>query len=265
MPLSCLPFIFVTYNLTNKWHHGLVTCDQPLLGTMDFNTMHIMKQLLLVTMAFALFARSVCGETSNRWTAILSPAGSVRLERDGKELGTMLPGLFEAPWQLATLNAGNPGATATNNVYWGQIHSRGGAMVDTELHTIALAAGAQFAYKLTPQRTMKLDSLNVTLTLPVTGWVGGKFIADDHASALPIQFTDTQLWSAPTKSLQLIAPDGAALRLDFLAPTHVLVQDDRQWVELHVEHAGQYATGTGRSCDHSRQRPLAATGCVSGH
>ena len=198
---------------------------------MVFNTMHVMKQLLLVALASALFGGSVCGETSDRWTALLSPAGSVRLERSGKELGTMMPELFEAPWQLATLNAGKPDATASNNVYRGQIHSPGGAIVDTELQTMAQAKGTQFAYKLTPQRTMKLDSLNITLTLPMRGWLGGRFIADDHSIVLPAQFKDMQLWSAPTKSLQLVAPDGAALRFDFLAPAHVLVQDDRQWNE----------------------------------
>lgn len=190
-----------------------------------------MKQLFLVALMVAAFGGSARGESSQRWTTVVSPAGSVRLERDGKVLGTMTPGLFEAPWRFATLNAGKSGTTASNDVHRGQIHAPSGAIVETELRTPAQAAGARFEYRLTPQREMRLNSLNVTLTLPSPVWAGGKFSADGHESMLPEQLKGMQLWSAPTKSLQLATSGGAILRFDFAEPAHVLVQDDRQWGE----------------------------------
>ncbi len=190
-----------------------------------------MKRLLTVLTIVAAFAGNARAATPNRWRAVLSPAGSVRLERDGKELGTMRPGLFEVPWRFASLNAGKPGAAASDGVYRGQINAPSGPSVDTELRTTSQAAGGRFEYRLTPQRELKLNSLNVTLTLPSAAWTGGKLSADGKEIMFPSQLKDMQLWSAPTKSLQIATPDGAALRLDFAEPALVLVQDDRQWGE----------------------------------
>lgn len=190
-----------------------------------------MKRLLMVATVVAVLAGSVLAETSNRWTVVVSPSGSVRLERDGSELGTMTPGLFEVPWRSATLNAGKPGATATNGMHRGEIHTPSGSTVDAELRTAAQATGTRFEYRLTPQRELKLNSLNVTLTLPSPVWAGGKFLADGKEVALPSQLKEMQLWSAPTKSLRIATRDGAVLQFEFAEPAHVLVQDDRQWVE----------------------------------
>jgi len=185
----------------------------------------------MVAAVVTVLAQGVRAETSNRCTAVVSPAGSVRLERDGTELGTMIPGLFEVPWRSASLNAGKPGATASNGVHRGQIHAPSGPAVETELRATAQAAGARFEYRLTPQRELKLNSLNVTLTLPSPVWAGGKFSADGQEAALPPLLKDMQLWSAPTKSLRIVTRGGEALQFAFPEPAHVLVQDDRQWVE----------------------------------
>lgn len=182
-------------------------------------------------MVVAVFSGSAGADTSNRWTAVLSPAGGVRLEHDEKELGTLRPGLFEVPWRFASLNAGNPGAPASAGVHRGQIRAPSGATVEAELRTTEEAAGARFAYRLTPRRELKLNSLNVTLTLPSAEWAGGKFSADGKEAAFPAQLREMQLWSAPTKSLQIATASGKVLRFEFATPAHVLVQDDRQWVE----------------------------------
>jgi hypothetical protein len=48
-----------------------------------------MKPFCMAVTVVAVFAGSACAATSEGWTAVLSPAGGVRLEREGKELGTM--------------------------------------------------------------------------------------------------------------------------------------------------------------------------------
>ena len=203
----------------------------PLPETVPLNTIHAMKRFLMFATVIAAFAGSLRAAVPERWTAVLSPAGSLRLERDGKELGTMSPGLFEVPWRGASLNAGKAGATATNGVHRGEIHAPGGATVDTEMRATAQAGGTRLAYRLTPQREVKLNSLNVTLTVPSPVWAGGKFSVDGKEFTLPALLKEAQLWSAPTKSLRIATPGGAALQFDFAEPAHVLVQDDRQWVE----------------------------------
>ncbi|MCX6908574.1 MAG: hypothetical protein NTY01_11090 [Verrucomicrobia bacterium] len=188
-----------------------------------------MKHLLFAG-ALATLAVAADAETP-RWAIVVSPAGAVRVERDGKEFGTMTPALFEVPWQFATMSGGKGGEMAKDGVHRGQIRAASGGMVDVELRKTAETAGAHLEYRLTPRSEMKLNSLNVTLTLPTPLWAGGKFIADGKESALPVMFKNAQVYARPTKSLKISPPGGAALRLDFTEPAHVLVQDDRQWGE----------------------------------
>ena len=190
-----------------------------------------MKRLLMAAALIVACAGNLRAADPTRWTAILSPAGSARFERDDKELGTMRPGLFEAPWRSASLSAGAPGASVTNGLHRGQMHAPSGPAVEAELRTTEQPAGARFEYRLTPRRALKLNSLNVTLTLPSPVWAGGKLSADGKEAAFPAQLGEMQLWAAPTKSLQIATPDGAVLRFEFAEPAHVLVQDDRQWTE----------------------------------
>ena len=189
-----------------------------------------MKQFLAVAVLAAL-ASAADAETP-RWTAVISPAGAVRIERDGKECGTMTPGLFEVPWQFATMGGGKAGDAPKDGVHHGQIHAPGGGVVDVELRATEEAEGMRLEYRLTPQKEMKLNSLNVTLTLPSPLWAGGQFEADGKGNALPAMFKEAQVYAKPTKSLKIAPPGGTALRLDFAGPDHVLVQDDRQWGEM---------------------------------
>ncbi len=188
-----------------------------------------MKQFLLAVVFIAL--AGVADAETPRWTAVISPAGAVRIERDGKECGTMTPGLFEVPWQFAAMGGGKAGEAMKDGVHRGQIHAPGGGAVEVELRAAEEAAGVRLEYRLTPQKEMKLNSLNVTLTLPSPLWAGGKFAADGKEGALPAMYKEAQVYAKPTKSLKIAPLGGTALRLDFAEPAHVLVQDDRQWGE----------------------------------
>jgi hypothetical protein len=166
-----------------------------------------------------------------RWAVVVSPSGAVRVDRDGKEFGSLTPALFEVPWQFATMGGGSGGEPPKDGVHRGQIRAASGGVVDTELRKTAEAAGVRLEYRLTPRNEMKLNSLNVTLTLPTSLCAGGKFVADGREDALPVMFKSAQLHAKPTKSLRIAPPGGGVLRLDFAEPAQVLVQDDRQWGE----------------------------------
>lgn len=188
-----------------------------------------MRHFLLAGVLVAL-AVAADAETP-RWAIVVSPSGAARVDRDGKEFGLLTPALFEIPWQLATMSGGKGGEPPKDGVHHGQIRAASGGVVDAELRKTAEAAGVRLEYRLTPRSEMKLNSLNVTLTLPTSFCAGGKFVADGREDALPMMFKSAQLHAKPTKSLKIAPPGGGALRLDFAEPAQVLVQDDRQWGE----------------------------------
>lgn len=201
-----------------------------------------MKRLAVAAVLTAL-ATVVRAETSSPWTLVVSPAGEARLEREGKEFGILVAGLFEAQWQSATMSPGKAGVAVQGGVHRGQIRAPGGAIVDVELRATTLANGGRFEYRLTPQKALKLNSLHVSLTLPSPLWAGGKFVADGQPGVLPAQYKNAGLRTAPTKSLRLVSPGGAALRFEFAQSTPVLVQDDRQWGEAFSVRVGPQLNG----------------------
>ena len=192
-----------------------------------------MKNFLLPIFLTAALGGILSAKTPNPWTADVSTEGILRLSQDGRELVTIRPGLFDANWEFAVLEQGKAGAAAAKNegVIRGRINGPRGAEVNTELSASIEGAGARLRYRLVPKRDMELNSLNVTMILPVPVWAG--CVADGQDVPLPKVFEKGRmaLWSAPTKSLRLTTADGTALQLDFTEPAQVLVQDDRQWDE----------------------------------
>lgn len=143
----------------------------------------------------------------------------------------MAPALFEVPWRHASLGSGKPAGTASNGIHHGQIKLPGGGGVKSQLRIDPAGSDFRFHYELTPQRETRLNSLNVTLTLPSQIWAGGAFSADGKQFAIPTALKEAQVRSGPTKSLHLVSPTGSKLHLNFSQTTSVLFQDDRQWAE----------------------------------
>lgn len=163
------------------------------------------------------------------WVATVSPAGHVRLERNGKEAGSLVPGLFEVPWRSASMGAAKAGQRVEGDLHRSQIRAPGGTLVDVEAQFTAEEKGQRCAFRLTPAGDVKLNSLHVTLELPAAPWTGGTFEADGRAGSLPLQWRQTGLHTGAIQVLRLVSPSGAAMQLDFGKATPVLVQDDRQW------------------------------------
>jgi hypothetical protein len=182
---------------------------------------------LLVSSSVPVTAFAASPQTSG----IVSPAGAIRMERQGKEIATLIPGLFETGWRHASMGEGKAGQGFAGDVHRGKITAPGGTVVDVELRVSPDRGRVGLDYRLTPQADIGLNSLHVSLGLPARHWAGGSFTADRHSGALPTQFDKAGLHSAATKSLHLAGNDGAELALDFPEPTQVLIQDDRQWGE----------------------------------
>ena len=176
-------------------------------------------------------------------SGIVSPAGAIRIERDGHEIATLIPGLFESGWRYAAMGAAKAGQVFTGGVHRGKITAPGGTAVDVELRLSPQHGRVGLEYRLTPQANIELNSLHVSLGLPARDWAGGSFTADKHSGPLPAQFGKTILYSTSMKSLQLVGDDGAALTLGFAEPTQVLVQDDRQWGQSFSVRVGPQLNG----------------------
>lgn len=175
---------------------------------------------------------------SPQTSGIVSPAGAIRMEREGREIATLVPGLFEAGWKYASMGAAKASQVFTGDVHRGKITAPGGTVVDVELRLSPERGRVGLEYRLTPQAGIALNSLHVSLSLPARHWAGGSFTADKHSASLPAQFGKIGLHSAALKSLQLTGHEGAALTLDFSEPTPVLIQDDRQWGETFSVRIG---------------------------
>jgi len=80
-------------------------------------------------------------------------------------------------------------------------------------------------YTFTPDRDVELNALFVGLALDVDEWAGKKWQADDARGTFPMQRDGVVVFSGAVKSLTL----DEGLAFTFSEPTHVMLQDDRQW------------------------------------
>ena len=150
--------------------HYLLTL--PFIGgaslALVFSSGQMLGLLLFVrssAVVAAFLIAAVATAATPTWNAIVSPAGSIRIEREGREIASLIPGLYEATWRSASLNEGKPGREVTAGVHRGTIRAPGGTIVNVQLHLSSENDQAQLEYRLTPQATLRLNSLHVGLRL----------------------------------------------------------------------------------------------------
>jgi hypothetical protein len=163
------------------------------------------------------------------WQAVLTPAGAVQLSVEGKELGTLEPGLFEHPWRMAALQPAKVGTSIVDGICRGQVRTPGGTVIETVTRCTAADSGVRLAYVLTPKNEVRLNSLHVSLSLPAARAIGGAFTMDGTRVPFPAVAGSAGLRAGTTSTLVLALADGATMSIAFPTPTPVLVQDDRQW------------------------------------
>lgn len=171
---------------------------------------------------------------TERWQALIAPSGQVQLSLGRRPIATITPGLMEARWRPGTFSAlrePSPGGGTLR----GTMTAPGGAAVDCELQPAPVAGGVRLTYKLTPRSALTLNSLHVSVDFPIEVVAGGEFVVDGQRGTIPVEFGSVSLLSKPASSVALqfrgggSASGGETLYLDFLAPTPLLLQDNRQW------------------------------------
>jgi len=183
---------------------------------------------LALTAFYAIPSESVALPTP-RWIALVAPSGSITLQQGTGTFAVMEPGLFEAVWQGATLQPARLGATHEGDTYTGAILAPSGITVSTTLKLQPQGSGIHLEYHMVPQSAIRLNSLHVGISIPVSHAIGGSYTIDGKQSPFPPNFSSVGLHSGPATSLQLSCPGFAPIIFHFDTPTPVLVQDDRQW------------------------------------
>ncbi|WP_442508517.1 hypothetical protein SH528x_000042 [Novipirellula sp. SH528] len=182
---------------------------------------------------------------SPNWNAVVSPAGSVRLQRGGKEVATLSPGLFEKDWQFSAMSEAKAGQVTIGSSHQGKIISATGKVVEVQLQLSIQNEQPHFQYRLTPTEDIRLNSLHVNLSLPTDIWGSGGFTADGTTKPFPASFKGTAVHSGSISTLLISGRTGASLQLHLDQPTQVLLQDDRQWSEQFSVRIGpQMSTAT---------------------
>lgn len=105
-----------------------------------------------------------------------------------------------------------------------------GAIRGRAAFTPAPGGAVEAAYTFTPEKDIRLNALYVGLALPTDRWAGGTWSADDLQGSLPADHKELAVVARTARALTLVSRDAKErLTFTFPEPTHVFLQDDRQW------------------------------------
>lgn len=164
-------------------------------------------------------------------TARIEPNGSMTI-RDGRTvLASVSAGLFEDEWQGRSLSGAPSGRT---ELAAGERTARltlPGDRGTVDLRaTFEAAAGKLVArYALTPGIELKVNSIHVSLDLPLRLWIGGRWEADGQQGGFTPERGPTGVYSGRPKALRLTAAGGQTLAVSCRSGQNVMLQDSRQW------------------------------------
>jgi hypothetical protein len=177
----------------------------------------------------AVPAEPVAQERASEWTALLKTNGEVYIEHKGKEIAKLTPGLFDGSWSGRSVGAASL-REGEKDTARATIAAPDGTVVDSVLQWSPIEDGVRLSYTLTPRAEVKLNSLHVSMDLPISHVVGRDIAVDDQRVVAPEQFADTvHLTSKLASAIDVDLNFGRTIHLRFAPETQVLVQDNRRW------------------------------------
>lgn len=155
-------------------------------------------------------------------------SGQLYVSDHGQQLAVAEAGLFEAGWAYH--------AAAPDRAVRTTPPERALKLTLNDKRTIgvigkveAVDGGCRLEYRFTPPGAVKVNSVHMGWTLPVSRWSGARWEVDGRAGNLPKTFDQAGLYAGKSSKLVLTATDGQKLELTMESPANVLIQDDRQW------------------------------------
>ena len=192
-----------------------------------------------VTAAATLGAASVAhAQDAPPLVAYLGANGevSVRNASTGKNVATIRPALFEQTWQMRSLSpTGAFGADANANQTTSNIKAANAGATVAVQSRVSLAAPntLHFVVQMTPDKTVKVNSVHVSIEVPSGDWVGGTAsLAGGAALPVPAAAAQTQLVSGV--GAITLQKNGASIKAE-AAGKSGMVQDNRVFGNAGLE------------------------------
>ncbi len=170
--------------------------------------------------------------------ALVSSSGKVTLRASGAEVGTLVPGLYESGWRGASFGP-TAGLPEDGRPLSGLAKSPSGIELTSDITVREADGGIAVRCVLTPKAPISVNSLHVGLDIPAAELAGRSYTIDGQAAIVPETRGDTHLSNKPTESIALDTAHGGRITLTFPSPTHVLLQDNRQWGPSFVVRVGE--------------------------
>ncbi len=192
-----------------------------------------LRSIVVLTLAFCVAAMA---QEPTGWKADISSSGVVTLSHGKTRIGIIRPGLFEEGWRDAAFK-GSTRPPKPGKPHSGQIKAPSGIVVDCTVLAAENKDGLVLRYSLTPRKSIKLNSFNVAIDLPVPVVAGQEFLADKAKGRFPKDFDAVHLHNGTVRSFSLGTSKGP-LNLSFAKETSILYQDNRKWGPSAVVRVG---------------------------
>lgn len=188
-----------------------------------------------LTLVMALTAAALSISRAAPIAGTIDADGELSLAIGSKELADFRIGAFDPGWQWAGAtpdrSALTPGAPEHTRGF--AIKMPGGPVIAGE-SLITMADDAIVArYAFTPRAGITLNSLHVSMDVPVATIAGGSWRAAGPGGAKGGQFPKNQgepgLFLGDASSLEITTAEGVIVGVAFAKPTRVVIQDNREW------------------------------------
>lgn len=161
--------------------------------------------------------------------------GDLRLMAGADALAEFRIGAFDPGWQWAPAIPDRKArkADAPQHSHAFTIRTPGGQVIGVESLILPSDEGVTARYAFAPKTEVPLNSLHVSLELPITAFGGGTWKATGQDGSKSGQFPSIGdgacLFSGAVSTLEFTSAKGVSLGIAFPKATPLLIQDNRQW------------------------------------
>ena len=189
----------------------------------------------LISLVLVLFyAAGVRGEGSGgaKVEGVISSGGMLDLTSGRHELCRLKASAFDKSWQQvsATGVQKDVASGGTDKQHDFLIKAPDGTVIAGTAAITEKNGVVKCEYEFTPASDVELNSLNVSAEFPTNVLAGCRWAGDGKSGGCPAEFQEPLVFAGEVQRFALSAlPGGEALTIGFDVPTHILLQDNRQW------------------------------------
>ena len=154
-----------------------------------------------------------------------TPNGCLHLAVDGREVCGLSPVGADSAWKFSA-----PLAVATpSNAPFRFALKVGAVSIPGELRVTERNGAAEAAWTLRPTNDVAFNALCIASDFPIAALGGGTWEIDGKRGTFPLAFEDRSVGGGEARSFRLTLANGQQASFAFPTPTHIGLQDNRQW------------------------------------